>query len=87
MQPWTDLTASLLPPLLFGTSPMEIAVVLLVVLLLFGNKLPGMARNLGKSFIEFKKGVKGEDANKGERTLPHHKEPEQLTGEATRKES
>ena len=43
---------------MFGTSFWQIAIVLVVVLLLFGNRLPALARSLGKSLIEFKKGVK-----------------------------
>jgi TatA/E family protein of Tat protein translocase len=44
-----------------GLSPIQIAVVLLVVLLLFGHRLPSLARSLGSSLIEFKKGVKDAD--------------------------
>jgi sec-independent protein translocase protein TatA len=43
---------------MFGTSIWQILIVLLVVLLLFGNRLPSVARSLGQSLIEFKKGVK-----------------------------
>ena len=37
----------------------EILVVLMIALLLFGNRLPQMARSLGKGLFEFKKGVRG----------------------------
>ena len=30
-----------------------------IAVLLFGSRLPGVARSLGKSFIEFKKGMRG----------------------------
>ncbi len=44
--------------------PIEILVVLLIVLLLFGAKrLPDLARSLGKSLSEFKKG-REEDEDK-----------------------
>ena len=33
---------------------------LLVVLLLFGNRLPSVMRSLGVGITEFKKGIKGE---------------------------
>ena len=39
--------------------PMEIAIVGGVMLLLFGNRLPSVMRSLGKSVVEFKKGVAG----------------------------
>ncbi len=39
----------------------QLMVILVVVLLLFGaNRLPKMARNLGSSLTEFKKGLRGE---------------------------
>lgn len=43
-------------------SPVQMLVVLAVVLLLFGSRLPQTMRSLGKSVNEFKKGIKeGED--------------------------
>ncbi len=43
-------------------STWEIVAVLVVVLLLFGHRLPGMARSLGSGITEFKRGLK--DGNK-----------------------
>ncbi|MBI5850444.1 MAG: twin-arginine translocase TatA/TatE family subunit [Planctomycetes bacterium] len=34
--------------------------ILLVVLLLFGHRIPSMARALGSGIVEFRKGLKGE---------------------------
>ncbi|MFT7616828.1 MAG: sec-independent protein translocase protein TatA [Planctomycetota bacterium] len=46
------------------------------MLLLFGGpKLPALARSLGTSFVEFKKGIKGED---DEPKLPDAEEKRQL---------
>jgi len=44
---------------MFGLSPVEIAIVGAVAVLLFGSKLPSVARSLGKSMTEFKKGLNG----------------------------
>ncbi|HWB01127.1 MAG TPA: twin-arginine translocase TatA/TatE family subunit [Pirellulales bacterium] len=40
-----------------GMSPLGLVVILVVVLLLFGNRLPTLMRSLGRSVVEFKKGV------------------------------
>jgi sec-independent protein translocase protein TatA len=37
----------------------EFLVIALIALLIFGNRLPGVMRSLGKSVTEFKKGIHG----------------------------
>ena len=45
--------------------------ILIIALLLFGNRLPDVARGMGKSIVEFKKGLKGiqEGMNEVERDI------------------
>jgi sec-independent protein translocase protein TatA len=44
----------------FGTpGPMEMIIIAVIVLLLFGNRLPSVMRSLGRGVVEFKKGVQG----------------------------
>ena len=40
---------------------MEMAIVLVIVMLLFGTRLPGTMRSLGQSLVQFKKGMKEGD--------------------------
>jgi sec-independent protein translocase protein TatA len=39
--------------------PMEMMVVMVVAVLLFGKRLPEVGRSLGKGIVEFKKGIRG----------------------------
>jgi sec-independent protein translocase protein TatA len=47
------------PLFAFFGAPWEMLLILLVVLLLFGNRLPTVMRSLGKGVTEFKKGIEG----------------------------
>ena len=38
---------------------MELLIIGGIAVLIFGNKLPGIARSVGRSFVEFKQGLKG----------------------------
>jgi sec-independent protein translocase protein TatA len=39
--------------------PVELLIVALIILLLFGNRLPGVMRSMGRGIVEFKKGIQG----------------------------
>lgn len=56
---------------MFGLGPLEILVILVFALLLFGRRLPEIGRGVGKSIIEFKKGLAGmEDELRVDGTTP-----------------
>lgn len=48
---------------MFGLGAQELILILVIILVLFGAKrIPEIARGLGKSMSEFKKGIKSVDA-------------------------
>ncbi len=44
---------------MFGLGMAEVLVICVIGLLLFGNRLPGLARSLGRTFMELRKEVHG----------------------------
>ena len=57
----------------FGIGPLELAIVLVIVLVIFGPKrLPGVGRALGQGMREFKESITGKDKGDedSERELP-----------------
>ena len=59
---------------MFGLGTQELVIILVIVLVLFGaNRLPDLARSLGSSVKEFKKGV---NEVKAEDTAAARKEEE-----------
>lgn len=43
---------------MFGIGPLEFGICSLVMLLLFGNRLPAVMKSLGQGITEFKKEIK-----------------------------
>ncbi len=50
---------------MFGLGSTEVIIIGVVGLLLFGNRLPSVARSLGSSITEFKKGVNSDEEANG----------------------
>ena len=59
-------------PLLFGmmTSPLTVLLLIVLVVLFFGGRLPDVARSFGRSINEFKKGLKESADEEEQKKLP-----------------
>ena len=55
---------------MFGLGGQEILLLVVLGVLLFGRKLPEVGRSLGKTVVEFKKGVKGLEDEVSETSSP-----------------
>jgi sec-independent protein translocase protein TatA len=62
--------------LAFGIGYMEILLIAVVGVLVFGNRLPEVGKSLGKGIVEFKKGLRGikEDIDQAETNIPEKRE-------------
>ena len=51
--------------------PFELVIVMAIMLLLFGNRLPSVMRSLGRGVVEFKKGIHGveDDLDEASRSI------------------
>jgi len=50
---------------MFGIGYQEMIIVLIVVFILFGHRLPSVMRSLGRGVVEFKEGMRGIDEEPG----------------------
>jgi TatA/E family protein of Tat protein translocase len=57
-------------PVAFIENPLVLVVVLFIAILLFGHKLPSVAKSLGSSVSEFKKGVREGEAELNQQQPP-----------------
>jgi len=58
---------------MFGIGYQEMIIVLIVVFILFGHRLPSVMRSLGRGVVEFKEGMRGieEEPGKDEKKDMH----------------
>lgn len=57
---------------------LELLIIAAIILLLFGNRLPGVMRSLGRGVVEFKKGIHGVEDDLDTSEKPSEKEQQQV---------
>ncbi len=62
--------------------PMEIVVLVVIGVILFGKRLPDVGRSLGKTLTEFKKGMKGLEDDVDSASSSHAAQPQHQPGPA-----
>ena len=68
--------------------PWEIAILLVIVLLVFGPKrLPEMGRSLGKGMREFKNSISGKDEDAAPAEIPAETEPKEPVSASSERDS
>lgn len=55
------------PTLAWAPGIGELLIVMVIVMVLFGNRLPGTMRSLGQSLVQFKKGMSEDDDKSGDK--------------------
>jgi sec-independent protein translocase protein TatA len=67
----------MMPFAIFNLGPPEMLLVGLIALLLFGKRLPEVARSLGKGVTEFKRGLQGvrDEIDEASQYTEHHELP------------
>ncbi len=63
----TILKTLLQPTLAWAPGIGELLIVAVIVMVLFGNRLPGTMRSLGQSLVQFKKGMREDDDSSGDK--------------------
>lgn len=79
-----EMTNSVLFGVFGASSPIVYIIVAGIAFLLFGNRLPSVMRSLGRSVVEFKKGVAGieDDIDDAVRSTDEKAKPSSDTTEA-----
>jgi len=75
-------------PMPLGIGPLEIVIVLIIVLIIFGPKrLPDLGRSLGRGMREFKESVTGKDKDELPASDEKADKPDPVAAEPTEQKS